>query len=437
MGNSLSNKKTKSSKREEKLTSSNESLANENVKNKSKKKKKSVKEEGNSQSGVKKKLSFSKRFQEKPTKKKKKNDKKAKKEGGECSDGANDKNNFPQIIISSPSDVEASLEREVSKSTSHAPITTREVAARLPSKDGGIEKVPQMSEQSTEITTFTKNTSSNNSCNNSIENINEPQTQFLTDNTAKICGEKNELRTTLTAAHIDFRNSESNDTKPATLLNESVKPSTNLITADICSLEDADKLSEVSKDDASMTSEQIVQTSADTETFTVDLDVQLLVSDIIQQALNSFETINRVTELSNVGITPDTPLEPLLSLSKSGAENNVDIQENNVRMPDIVSIANATPTGTRSDLTVSSETVKTAAVPISPENTLANPPHEIIVMPNDDVIHLREITKVDTPTVASKVTVNLENSPADRFTETNDSNTTNAEEIVSSRSKSK
>ena len=384
MGNTLSSKKTKS-KSEDKPTSSTESLENANVKSKSKKKK-SIKDESNSQTGVKKKMSFSKRFQDKPTKKKKKRGKKAEKEGGECSDDANDKNKFPQIIISSPSDVEASLERELSKNASHAPLASQETPAELPTDDNLTEKTPTVTEKPAEVGKFTKNTSSNNSCNNSFEDIANPIPQLPVDNSTIITDENNEVSNGPKPDNIDPQNSDSNDSEPAVTASETVKTDSKVITANIGSLADIDMPSEVIEDDLkSSASEQIGQTSTEIDSFTVHPDVHLLVADIILKTLDNIKSSSRDLQKAN-NITSDSLPEPLQSTDKITVK--VESAEN------IARISDSTTFGNESDIPISSEFDSTT-IPSEVENTQTHSPLEIIVMPNDDVIYLKEVSNAE------------------------------------------
>ena len=114
MGNSFS---SKSAKHEENKSLPSEAKENAVAKSKSKKRrKKSEKqvEKKESNATAKKKSSFTKRFQENPTKKKKKRTKTDNKDDLEFQDSVPDNNqiNFPKIVISTPSDVEASLEQK-------------------------------------------------------------------------------------------------------------------------------------------------------------------------------------------------------------------------------------------------------------------------------------------------------------------------------------
>ena len=396
MGNSFSSKKAKSSKHEEKLSSSVESLdnANSQIKSKKKRKKKSVKEEGNSQTGIKKKLSFSKKFQEKPSKKKKKRDKKSEKEKGEYSDEKSEENKFPKIIISSPSDVEASIERDDTRNSSHAPITHPATHVEPQKPDVTTEKVSQTVVEA-EVGKFTKNTSSNNCCNNSTEIITPPVSQIAVDNKPTSSQNSTDVVTT-NPDSIDPITSLINESSEPNAASQTATSDSNPTENNICSITDANNASDNETDEEltkTLPSVESKSAALIDESRFADSAVCLLLADIIEQILNRAQT--EKTEVEKLKISKqELACEPHLSTLES--QSAVNTAEKSEVTPTIETVTEAVSFGIRSDLTLAEITTPPTDTAAARTENGAAYHVETITMPNNDIIVVEEFVKVGT-----------------------------------------
>ena len=395
MGNSFASK-SKSSKREEhQQVSSNESLPTINSKSKSKKhrKKKSVKgsDDVNSQTSVKKKLSFSKKLQERPSKKKKKRSQVAD-DPDIFTDTVMDKNNqnqFPRIVISSPSDVEASLENEVSLNTESLsdkqPASESVVTESSPVEKNAVangDKSPIKVDDNEQCQNPSETSSSDN-----IVAVESNQTVISTENHVEELI-NNQAKTSPTLSEKKrHRGSKSSTSSRKNLETQNSNSSNNVVPS---APVDLNRLKSNLADASAPIDLQLPSLEQN-----IDSEIRVVVNDIIEKTVDTEQCID--IKDNN---TENTETENSQNAERSAAEPNEDtiVTNNSVRCEKssestskIATVTDAPILGVRSDL----DTPENMTVFVEEVVAKADKPLETIRMPNNHVIYLEEISKAD------------------------------------------